>query len=119
MPALPKPLVCNLMQVLLPEKKLWGAFRSGQARSSKYLQPGDGMTLTIACADRVVDLVEQRPTVFWPEASPRQTREKQPPTSRLSLTHKQPAPRAHQRAAEHVQLPGPIERDHAQRSNAF
>lgn len=60
----PKPLVRKLMQLLLPEQKFWAAFRSGQARSPKYLKPGDVMTLTIASADRVIDLGEQRTTVI-------------------------------------------------------
>jgi 2-keto-4-pentenoate hydratase/2-oxohepta-3-ene-1,7-dioic acid hydratase in catechol pathway len=59
----PRPLARKLMQLLLPENKFWAAFRSGQARSQKYLQPGDVMTLTIASADRVIDLGEQRTTV--------------------------------------------------------
>ena len=59
----PSPLLRKLMQLLLPEERLWAAFRSGQARSVKYLQPGDVMTLTIGSADRVIDLGEQRTTV--------------------------------------------------------
>jgi 2-keto-4-pentenoate hydratase/2-oxohepta-3-ene-1,7-dioic acid hydratase in catechol pathway len=60
----PKPLLRKLMQLLLPEQKLWAAFRSVQARSPKYLRPGDIMTLSIASADRVIDLGEQRTTVI-------------------------------------------------------
>jgi hypothetical protein len=38
-------------------------FREGQSKSGRYLQPGDLMTLTIASADGVIDLGEQRTTV--------------------------------------------------------
>jgi len=59
----PKPFIRKLMQLLLPEPKLWAAFRKGQAASGRYLQPGDVMRLTIASADRVIDLGEQQTTV--------------------------------------------------------
>lgn len=59
----PKPFVRKLMQLLLPEPRLWALFRKGQSKSGRYLQPGDVMTLTIASADRVIDLGEQRTTV--------------------------------------------------------
>jgi 2-keto-4-pentenoate hydratase/2-oxohepta-3-ene-1,7-dioic acid hydratase in catechol pathway len=59
----PKPFVRKLMQLLLPEAKLWAAFRTGQAKSPRYLKPGDVMTLSIASTDRVIDLGEQRTTV--------------------------------------------------------
>lgn len=60
----PKPFVRKLMQLLLPEPKLWALFRKGQAKSGRYLQSGDVMTLTIASADRVIDLGEQKTTVI-------------------------------------------------------
>jgi 2-keto-4-pentenoate hydratase/2-oxohepta-3-ene-1,7-dioic acid hydratase in catechol pathway len=59
----PKPFVRKLMQLLIPEPKLWKLFREGQAKSGRYLKSGDVMTLTIASADRVIDLGEQRTTV--------------------------------------------------------
>jgi 2-keto-4-pentenoate hydratase/2-oxohepta-3-ene-1,7-dioic acid hydratase in catechol pathway len=59
----PKPFVRKLMQLLIPEPKLWALFRKGQSESGRYLQSGDVMTLTIASADRVIDLGEQRTKV--------------------------------------------------------
>ena len=60
---IPPPLVRKLMQLLLPEKRFWMAFRSAQAKRGRYLQPGDVMTASIASADRVVDLGEQQVAV--------------------------------------------------------
>ena len=57
---IPPPLVRKLMQFLLPERKFWATFRKAQARRPQYLKPGDLMTATIASADRVIDLGEQR-----------------------------------------------------------
>jgi len=56
----PPPLLRKLMQLVLPERKFWSVFRSAQARRPQYLKPGDVMTATIASADRVIDLGEQR-----------------------------------------------------------
>lgn len=56
----PPPLLRRVMQLLLNEKKLWAAFRRMQGRRPQYLQPGDLVTATIASADRVIDLGEQR-----------------------------------------------------------
>jgi 2-keto-4-pentenoate hydratase/2-oxohepta-3-ene-1,7-dioic acid hydratase in catechol pathway len=57
---IPKPLVRKLMQLVLPERKFWATFRKVQAKRPQYLKPGDVMTATIASADRVIDLGEQR-----------------------------------------------------------
>jgi 2-keto-4-pentenoate hydratase/2-oxohepta-3-ene-1,7-dioic acid hydratase in catechol pathway len=57
---IPPPLVRKAMQLLMPERKFWAMFRKMQGRRPQYLQPGDVMTATIASADRVVDLGEQR-----------------------------------------------------------
>lgn len=59
----PPPLVRKLTQLLLPEKKLWAAFGKMQAKRPQYLKPGDVVTASIASADRVVDLGEQRVTI--------------------------------------------------------
>jgi 2-keto-4-pentenoate hydratase/2-oxohepta-3-ene-1,7-dioic acid hydratase in catechol pathway len=56
----PPPLVRKLMQLVLPERKFWETFRKVQASKGRYLKPGDVMTATIASADRVIDLGEQR-----------------------------------------------------------
>ncbi len=55
----PAPLR-KLMQLVLPEQKFWATFRKVQGRRPQYLKPGDLMTATIASADRVIDLGEQR-----------------------------------------------------------
>jgi 2-keto-4-pentenoate hydratase/2-oxohepta-3-ene-1,7-dioic acid hydratase in catechol pathway len=57
---IPPPLVRKLLQFVLPERKFWATFRKVQARRPQYLKPGDRMTATIASADRVIDLGEQR-----------------------------------------------------------
>lgn len=57
---IPPPLVRKLMQLLLPEQKFWGVFKKVQGKNPKYLQPGDVISATIASADRVIDLGEQR-----------------------------------------------------------
>jgi 2-keto-4-pentenoate hydratase/2-oxohepta-3-ene-1,7-dioic acid hydratase in catechol pathway len=59
----PPPFLRKLMQLLLPEKKVWQAFGRIQAKRPQYLKPGDVVTATIASADRVVDLGEQRVTI--------------------------------------------------------
>jgi 2-keto-4-pentenoate hydratase/2-oxohepta-3-ene-1,7-dioic acid hydratase in catechol pathway len=63
----PPPLVRRLMQVALSEQQLWSAFLAAQVRRRQYLQPGDVVRATIASADRVVDLGEQRLVI---EAAP-------------------------------------------------
>ena len=57
---IPPPLVRKLMQLVMPERKFWATFRKMQGKQPKYLKPGDVMTATIASADRVIDLGEQR-----------------------------------------------------------
>jgi len=57
---IPRPLVRKAMQLLMPERKFWATFRKMQARRPQYLKAGDVVTATIASADRVVDLGEQR-----------------------------------------------------------
>lgn len=59
----PPPLVRKLMQLVLPEKKLWAAFRKGQARSPHYLKPDDVITARISSADGAIELGEQRVTI--------------------------------------------------------
>jgi 2-keto-4-pentenoate hydratase/2-oxohepta-3-ene-1,7-dioic acid hydratase in catechol pathway len=56
----PPPLLRKVMQLVLPERKFWATFRKVQAKRPQYLKPGDLMTATIASADRVIDLGEQR-----------------------------------------------------------
>jgi 2-keto-4-pentenoate hydratase/2-oxohepta-3-ene-1,7-dioic acid hydratase in catechol pathway len=60
---IPPPLLRKLMQLVLPEKKLWAAFRKGQARRQQYLKSRDVVTARIASADGVIDLGEQRVTI--------------------------------------------------------
>jgi 2-keto-4-pentenoate hydratase/2-oxohepta-3-ene-1,7-dioic acid hydratase in catechol pathway len=57
---IPPAPVRKLMQFVLPERKFWATFRKVQSRRPQYLKPGDLMTATIASADRVIDLGEQR-----------------------------------------------------------
>lgn len=59
----PPPFLRKVMQLVLPEQKLWAAFRKGQAKRPQYLKPRDVMTARIASADGVVDLGEQRVTI--------------------------------------------------------
>jgi len=59
----PARLVRSLMQLVLPEPTLWSTFTRLQAKRAEYLQPGDVVTATIASADRVIDLGEQRHVV--------------------------------------------------------
>jgi 2-keto-4-pentenoate hydratase/2-oxohepta-3-ene-1,7-dioic acid hydratase in catechol pathway len=59
----PPPLVRRLMQLVLPEPKLWATFTRVQARRPQYLRPGDVVRATIASADGVIDLGEQRHVV--------------------------------------------------------
>jgi len=56
----PPRLVRNLMQLVLPEPRLWATFTRMQAKRREYLQPGDVVRATIASADRPIDLGEQR-----------------------------------------------------------
>ena len=56
----PPPLLRKFMQLLLPERKFWATFTKVQGKRPQYLQPGDVVTATIASADRVIDLGEQR-----------------------------------------------------------
>ena len=56
----PPPLLRKFMQLVLPEQKFWATFKKMQGRRAQYLKPGDVMTATIASADRVIDLGEQR-----------------------------------------------------------
>jgi len=56
----PPPLLRKFMQLLMPEQKFWATFKKMQGKRSQYLKPGDVMTATIASADRVIDLGEQR-----------------------------------------------------------
>jgi 2-keto-4-pentenoate hydratase/2-oxohepta-3-ene-1,7-dioic acid hydratase in catechol pathway len=56
----PPPLLRKVMQLVLPEQKFWATFRRMQGKRPQYLKPGDVMTATIASADRVIDLGEQR-----------------------------------------------------------
>lgn len=57
---LPPPKLRKFMQFLLPETAFWEMFKKNQAKSGKYLQPGDVIMASIASADRKVDLGEQR-----------------------------------------------------------
>lgn len=59
----PPPLLRKFMQLVLPEKKLWAAFRKGQARRPHYLKPRDVMAASIRSADGAIDLGEQRVTI--------------------------------------------------------
>lgn len=59
----PPPLVRKISALLMSEAKVWQTFRKMQAKRPQYLKPGDVMTATIASADRVIDLGEQRVTV--------------------------------------------------------
>jgi len=56
----PPPLLRKLMQLVLPERKFWATFRKVQSGRPQYLKSGDLMAATIASADRVIDLGEQR-----------------------------------------------------------
>jgi 2-keto-4-pentenoate hydratase/2-oxohepta-3-ene-1,7-dioic acid hydratase in catechol pathway len=57
---IPPPLLRKVMQLLLPEQKFWATFTKMQGKRPQYLKPGDVITATIASADRVIDLGEQR-----------------------------------------------------------
>ena len=57
---IPPAPIRKVMQLVLPERKFWATFRKVQSRRPQYLKPGDLMTATIASADRVIDLGEQR-----------------------------------------------------------
>jgi len=59
----PPPLVRRVMQLVLPERRLWETFNRLQARRPQYLQPGDAVRATIASADGAIDLGEQRHVV--------------------------------------------------------
>ena len=64
----PPPLVRRLMQLVLPEPKLWATFTRVQARRPQYLRPGDSVRGTIASADGLIDLGEPRHVVEGPTA---------------------------------------------------
>ncbi len=59
----PARLVRNLMQLVLPEPKLWATFTRLQAKRPQYLEPGDVVRATITSADGAIDLGEQRHVV--------------------------------------------------------
>jgi 2-keto-4-pentenoate hydratase/2-oxohepta-3-ene-1,7-dioic acid hydratase in catechol pathway len=59
----PPPLVRRLMQLVLPEPRLWATFTRVQARRRQYLAPGDVVRARIASEDRAIDLGEQRHVV--------------------------------------------------------
>ncbi len=59
----PPPFLRKLLQLVLPERRLWQMFRDGQARRPAYLQPGDRMTATIRSADGRIDLGTQNVTI--------------------------------------------------------
>jgi 2-keto-4-pentenoate hydratase/2-oxohepta-3-ene-1,7-dioic acid hydratase in catechol pathway len=56
----PGRLLRNLVQLVLPEQRLWATFRQVQERSGKYLKPGDVVRATIASADGAIDLGAQQ-----------------------------------------------------------
>jgi 2-keto-4-pentenoate hydratase/2-oxohepta-3-ene-1,7-dioic acid hydratase in catechol pathway len=58
----PRPLR-NLMQLVLPERRFWAAFKRVQGKRPQYLKPGDVVRATIASSDRAIDLGEQRHTI--------------------------------------------------------
>jgi hypothetical protein len=59
----PKRFVRNLMQLVLPEPRLWDTFVRMQAKRAEYLGPDDVVRATIASADRAIDLGEQHHTI--------------------------------------------------------
>lgn len=59
----PPPALRKLMQLLLPERKLWAAFQKAQSRRSEYLKAGDVMTARIKSPDGMIDLGEQHVTI--------------------------------------------------------
>lgn len=59
----PPQLVRRVMQLLLSEPQLWAAFTRAQGKRAEYLKPGDVVRATIASADGVIDLGEQRHVV--------------------------------------------------------
>jgi 2-keto-4-pentenoate hydratase/2-oxohepta-3-ene-1,7-dioic acid hydratase in catechol pathway len=59
----PPRLLRNLLQLVLPEPRLWATFTRMQAKRPDYLQPGDVVRATIASADGAIDLGEQRHVV--------------------------------------------------------
>ena len=61
---LPPATLRKFMQFVMPEPKFWAMFKKVQGKSDKYLKPGDVITATIASADRVVDLGEQRTEII-------------------------------------------------------
>jgi 2-keto-4-pentenoate hydratase/2-oxohepta-3-ene-1,7-dioic acid hydratase in catechol pathway len=56
----PPPMVRRLMQLVLPEPRLWASFTRLQAKRPQYLRPGDVVRATIASPDGAIDLGEQR-----------------------------------------------------------
>ncbi|SMD06336.1 2-keto-4-pentenoate hydratase/2-oxohepta-3-ene-1,7-dioic acid hydratase (catechol pathway) [Fulvimarina manganoxydans] len=59
----PPPALRKLMQLVLPEKKLWAAFERTQSRRPQYLKAGDVVTARIKSPDGIIDLGEQRVTI--------------------------------------------------------
>ncbi|HEY6100981.1 MAG TPA: fumarylacetoacetate hydrolase family protein [Anaeromyxobacter sp.] len=59
----PPRLVRGLMQLVLPEPRLWATFTRLQARRPQYLKPGDVVRATIASRDGAIALGEQRHVV--------------------------------------------------------
>ena len=55
----PPPMLRKLMQLLLPEPKLWRAFIQSQSKRREYLQPGDIVNARIASPDGRINLGEQ------------------------------------------------------------
>jgi hypothetical protein len=51
------------MQLVLSDPKLWATLTRVQARRPQHLRPGDVVHGTIASADGVIDLGEQRHVV--------------------------------------------------------
>jgi len=59
----PKRFVRNLMQLVLPEPRLWDTFVRMQSKRAEYLRPGDVVRATIASEDRAIDLGAQCHTI--------------------------------------------------------
>jgi 2-keto-4-pentenoate hydratase/2-oxohepta-3-ene-1,7-dioic acid hydratase in catechol pathway len=59
----PPRLVRSLMQLVLPEPRLWVTFTRMQAKRAQYLRPGDVVRATCASPDGAIDLGEQRHVV--------------------------------------------------------
>ena len=59
----PKRFLRNLMQLVLPEPRLWDTFVRMQSKRAEYLKPGDVVRATIASEDHEIDLGAQSHTV--------------------------------------------------------